>query len=54
MSVYINSTSFGLFQEFFHILQVMAADENCRITSDSNIYFGYLRIPITGSIGFIQ
>ena len=37
VGVYVDACAFGLLEEFFHILQVMAADQNSRIAAHADI-----------------
>ena len=46
--------SLGLFQQFFKILQVMAADKDTRIVAHTEINFWYFRISVAACVGCIQ
>ena len=52
--IYIHSCSFGLFQQLFHVFQVVTADQNSRIVTHANVYFGNFGIAVRSGIGFVE
>ena len=54
MCVHVDSCTFGLLQQFFHIFQVVAAYQDTRTLPYSDIYFCHFRIAIAFGIRFIQ
>ena len=54
VSIYVHATVFGLFQQFFQIMQVMSAYQNTGAGTCSYIYMGNFRITIPGSICLVE
>lgn len=54
VSIYVHATVFGLFQQFFQIMQVMSAYQNTGAGTCSYIYMGNFRITITGSVCLVE
>ena len=54
MCIYIHSCTFGLFQQLFHVFQVVTTDQNSGIIANPNVYFGYFGIAISGCICFVE
>ena len=54
VGIYIYSCTFGLFQQFFEVFQVVSADKNTRIVADADIYFGDFGISVAACIRFVQ
>ena len=52
--IYIDSGSFRLCKQLFHIFQVMAANQNGRIVAYTDVYLCDLRITVTAGIGLVE
>ncbi len=54
MGVHIHTRSFGLFQELFHVLEIMTGDKGSRVASDTDIDLGDFRISIGGCVCLVK
>ena len=54
MSIDVYASPFRLFQKFFHIFEVVAADKDSRIVSNTKVNFSHFRISIGRGICLIK
>ena len=54
MCIYIDPCSFGLGEQFFHVFQIMSADQNGRIVAHADVDAGYFRVTVAAGVGFIE
>ena len=54
VGIYVYSRTFGLFQQFFEVFQVVSADKNARIVADTDINFSDFGISVAACIRFVQ
>ncbi len=54
MGIHIHAGTFGLFQQLFHVLQVVSADEDARVIADAQVHLRDLRVSVARGVGLVE
>ncbi len=54
MGIYIHAGALCLFQQLFHVLQVVSADEDARVVAHAQVHLRDLRMSVARGVGFVE
>ncbi len=54
VGINVHAGTFGLFQQFFHVLQVVSADEDTRVVAHAQVHLRDLRMSVARGVGLVE